>query len=263
MPDICTKIASLTSISPSPMATPSEMPSHTLPQAASRKPTAARLRKEQRILEMAELHFAQYGFEGASLDLIAQDAGISRHNLLYYFASKEQLYVRVLDDVLEQWLQGMSELLRGDDPAEALRRYIHAKLQSSRERPLGSKVFTREVMAGAPRFGATIQAKVGPVLAADIQVFNRWVEQGRIAPVDFTHLMFILWSVTQAYADQQAQFALLLGRPQLGAQDYEDAAALIAHLVIQGLQPQSGAPAPHAQARQAAAMVKAQGRRRS
>lgn len=224
------------------MATTSEQTTQS--QTRSRPPTAARLRKEQHIRQTAELHFAQYGFEGASLELIAQDAGISRHRLLYYFPSKEQLYLRVLDDVLDHWLQGMSDLLRGDDPAEALRRYIRAKLQSSRERPQGSKVFTREVMAGAPRFGAAIQAKVGPVLAADVQAFNHWVEQGRIASVDFTHLMFILWSVTQAYADQQAQFALLLGRPTLGPQDYDDAAALISHLVIQGLQPHSDAPAP-------------------
>lgn len=206
-------------------------------RSATRKPTAARLRKQQSILDAAELHFAQYGFEGASLELIAQDAGISRHNLLYYFASKESLYLRVLGDVLTQWLEGMSDLLRGDDPAEALRIYIRAKLQSSRERPHGSKVFTREVMAGAPRFGAVIQAQVGPALAADIKAFEHWVERGLIARVDFTHLMFILWSVTQAYADQQTQFALLLGRPTLTPDDFDTAADLIYQLVIKGLQP--------------------------
>lgn len=203
----------------------------------ARAPSAARLRKEQRILETAEQHFAQYGFEGASLELIGQDAGLSRHNLLYYFPSKEALYLRVLNDVLQQWLDGMSDLLRGDDPATALRTYIGAKLRSAQERPNGTKVFSREVMAGAPRFGATIAERVAPVLAADIQAFERWVDQGHIAPVNFTHLMFVLWSVTQAYADQQAQFALLLGQPQLTPKDYEDAATLISHLVIQGLQP--------------------------
>src|SRR2546427_8806761 len=80
----------------------------------------------------------------------------------------------------------MSDLLRGDDPAEALRIYIRAKLQSSRERPHGSRVFTREVMAGAPRFGQAIASQVGPALAADVQAFERWVAQGKIARVDFT-----------------------------------------------------------------------------
>lgn len=221
------------------MATSSDLSPPPQARSAGRKPTAARLRKEQHILETAELHFAQYGFEGASLDLIAQDAGLSRHNLLYYFASKEELYLRVLGDVLTQWLAGMSDLLRGDDPAEALRTYIRAKLQSSQDRPHGSKVFAREVMAGAPRFGAAIRDQVGPVLAADMQAFERWVAQGKIARVDFTHLMFILWSTTQAYADQQAQFALLLGQPALTAADYNTAAELISRLVVAGLQPQS------------------------
>lgn len=143
--------------------------------------------------------------------------------------------------MLTQWLAGMSDLLRGDDPAEALRIYIRAKLQSSRERPHGSRVFTREVMAGAPRFGQAIASQVGPALAADVQAFERWVAQGKIARVDFTHLMFILWSVTQAYADQQAQFALLLGRPELTADDYDTAADLIYRLVIRGLQPDTAA----------------------
>lgn len=219
------------------MTTFPDTPPVAISQTATRKPTAARLRKEQHILDTAELHFAQYGFEGASLDLIAQTAGLSRHNLLYYFPNKEALYLRVLGDVLTQWLEGMSDLLRGDDPAEALRIYIRAKLQSSRERPHGSKVFTREVMAGAPRFGAAIQAQVGPALAADVEAFEHWVERGLIARVNFTHLMFILWSVTQAYADQQAQFALLLGRPALSTEDFDAAAELIYRLVIRGLQP--------------------------
>ena len=113
-----------------------------------RAPTASRLLKEQGILAEAENHFAQFGFEGASLENIAAAIGISRHNLLYYFPNKEALYQRVLDDVLTQWLAGMEDLSHSDDPQQALRRYIRAKLQYSRVRPQGAKVFTKEVMRG-------------------------------------------------------------------------------------------------------------------
>src|SRR5262245_55049608 len=95
---------------------------------------AARIAKERRILREAEAQFARYGFEGASLESIAAALGLSRHNLLYYFPSKDALYRRVLDDVMTQWLAGMGELAVGDDPERALRRYIAAKLRSSRER---------------------------------------------------------------------------------------------------------------------------------
>src|SRR4051812_40158277 len=117
--------------------TPTPSPAAT----AARPLRAARVEKEQAILREAEAQFARYGFEGASLESIAAALGLSRHNLLYYFPSKKSLYRRVLDDVMTQWLEGMGELAVGDDPESGLRRYIAAKLRSSRERPDGSAVF--------------------------------------------------------------------------------------------------------------------------
>ena len=229
----------MTAARPSP-ANPAPRPSKVarppaLDEAAPRAPTASRLLKEQGILTGAENQFAQFGFEGASLESIAAAIGISRHNLLYYFPSKEALYQRVLDDVLTQWLAGMEDLSHSDDPQQALRRYIRAKLRHSRERPNGAKVFTKEVIAGAPRYGKAIAERVGPRLKAEVRTFERWAKEGRIAKVNFTHLMFIIWSVTQAYADQEAQFALLLGKPALTEKDYEKAEALICQLVLSGL----------------------------
>ena len=208
-------------------------PSTTEPTARAPKPS--RLLKERGILQEAQSHFAQFGFEGASLENIAAAAGLSRHNLLYYFPSKEALYQRVLDDVLNQWLAGMDDLSHSNEPEAALRQYIQAKLRYSREHPDGAKVFTKEVIAGAPRYGKAIAERVGPRLKAEVRTFERWAKEGRIAKVNFTHLMFIIWSVTQAYADQEAQFALLLGKPALTEKDYEKAETLIVRLVLSGL----------------------------
>lgn len=214
-------------------AQPPADPSNTAPIARAPKPS--RLLKERGILQEAQSHFAQFGFEGASLENIAAAAGLSRHNLLYYFPSKEALYQRVLDDVLNQWLAGMDDLSHSNDPESALRQYIQAKLRYSREHPDGAKVFTKEVIAGAPRYGKAIAERVGPRLKAEVRTFERWAKEGRIAKVNFTHLMFIIWSVTQAYADQEAQFALLLGKPALTEKDYEKAEELIVRLVLSGL----------------------------
>lgn len=207
------------------------------PATAARAPSAARLRKEQAILTEAENQFAQYGFEGASLEGIAAASGISRHNLLYYFPGKEALYQRVLDDLLTQWLASMQDLSHSDDPQQALRRYIRAKLHYSRTRPQGARLFAKEVMAGAPRYRAAIAARVAPLLAADVRSFERWARAGRIARVNFTHLMFIIWSVTQAYAEQEAQFALLLGKPALTESDYASAEELMVRMVLAALAP--------------------------
>ncbi|WIT10587.1 TetR/AcrR family transcriptional regulator [Paucibacter sediminis] len=204
-------------------------------------PRAARLQKESQIRAEAERQFAQYGFEGASLENIAAALGLSRHNLLYYYPSKEALYRVVLDEVLKEWLERMAGIVGGTDPEAALRDYIAAKLRFSRERAAGSQVFAREVMAGAPRFRDAIEGQVLPALNADVQTFERWAREGRIKVLDYRHLMFTVWSSTQAYADLAPQFAILLGKSRLDEGDYEAAGTLITQLVLAGLR--QGRPA--------------------
>jgi len=204
---------------------------------AARPPRQARVRKEAQIRTEAERQFAQYGFEGSSLEMIAAGLGLSRHNLLYYYPNKEGLYRAVLDDVLDEWLQRMEGLVAGADPEAAVRDYVAAKLRFSRERVAGSQVFAREVMAGAPRFRDAIEARVLPALNADVVTFERWAREGRIATLDFRHLMFSIWASTQAYADLGPQFAILLGKPALEAQDFEAAQAVILRQVLAALQP--------------------------
>jgi TetR/AcrR family transcriptional regulator len=200
-------------------------------RAATRVPRATRLEKEALILAEAEQQFARFGFEGVSLDTIAAELGMSRQNILYYYASKDELYSAVLDSVLASWLASMDTLARENDPRTAIEKYVHAKLRFSQERPSGSAVFTREIMAGAPRYGEQLALNVVPMLRADVRTFERWARQGLIARVDFTHLMFVIWSSTQAYADLSTQFAVYLGKRKLSEDDFEAARALLTELV--------------------------------
>jgi len=198
-------------------------------------PRPARLRKQEQILLEAEAQFARSGFEGVSLDSIAAALGVSRQNMLYYYASKEELYAAVLDSVLEAWLDSMATMAKSADPETAVSNYVRAKLRFSQQRPSGSVVFTREVMAGAPRYAEKLAARVIPHLREEVRAFQRWARQGLIAKLDFTHLMFLIWSSTQAYADLAPQFALLIGKKKLGDADFEAAHALITQLVIRSL----------------------------
>lgn len=200
-------------------------------RAGVRAPRAARLEKEALILAEAERQFARFGFEGVSLDTIAAELGMSRQNMLYYYASKEELYGAVLDSVLASWLSSMDLLARENDPRAAIDSYIRAKLRFSQERPSGSAVFTREIMAGAPRYAEQLARNVIPHLRADVRTFERWAQKGLIAHVDFTHLMFVIWSSTQAYADLSTQFAVFLGKRKLSERDFEAAHALLTQLV--------------------------------
>jgi TetR/AcrR family transcriptional regulator len=200
-------------------------------------PSEKRQDKERSILREAESQFARYGYEGAALESIGGALGMSRHALLYYFPSKERLYRAVLDDVLAHWLGGMGELAQAADPRAGLDAYITAKLRSSRERPDGSRVFTKEVMAGAPHYGDAITQLVQPALAADVKAFERWARAGRVRRTDFRHLIFMIWAMTQAWSDHAPQFALLLGRAQLGDDDFAAARRVILDMVWGALAP--------------------------
>ncbi len=205
------------------------------PASNPRAPRAARVHKQAQILLEAERQFARYGFEGVSLDNIAAALGISRQNMLYYFASKDDLYSAVLDNVLGSWLDSMDALAREDDPEAAIGSYIRAKLRFSAQRPSGSAVFTREVMAGAPRYAAKLAKLVIPHLRRDVRTFEKWARQGLIERVDFTHLMFVIWSATQAYADLAPQFALFIGKDKLADADFDAAHALLTRVVMGSL----------------------------
>lgn len=189
-------------------------------------------RVEAGIVAAAVRIFAECGYEGTAVAAIAEAAGLSKQNLMYYFPTKQALYERVLDDVLDDWLARMESLANPEgEPADVLRAYVRAKLRFSREQPAASRVYAMEVIGGAKIYGEQLKRRVVPLLRRDIDIFETWIAQGRIAKVDATHLLFALWALTQSYADFSAQMALVLGRDQLTDADFEHAEQLITHMV--------------------------------
>jgi TetR/AcrR family transcriptional regulator len=203
-----------------------------LEQSRTARRHTGRDRVEAGIVAVATKIFAECGYEGTAVAAIAEAAGLSKQNLMYYFTTKQALYQRVLDEVLDEWLARLERLDDPDgEPRELLRAYVQAKLRFSREQPFASRVYAMEVIGGAKLYGDQIQKRVVPLLRRDIAVFERWIAQGRIAPVDATHLLFAIWAMTQSYADFAPQMALVLGRDALLRTDFEHAEELITHMV--------------------------------
>mgnify|MGYP003875680651 CR=1 FL=1 len=72
------------------------------------------------ILDAALDVFSTEGFRGATLDQIAREAGLSKPNLLYYFASKEAIYTELLTTLLHTWLNPLKALDADGDPVSEL-----------------------------------------------------------------------------------------------------------------------------------------------
>ncbi len=191
---------------------------------------------EADIVAEAVRMFAECGYEGTAVAAIADNAGLSKQNLLYYFPTKQALYRRVLDGVLDDWLARMESLAdAAQEPADLLRAYIRAKLRFSREQPHASRVYALEVIGGARLYGEQIARRVVPLLRKDIAVFEGWIAAGKIGPVNATHLLFAIWAMTQSYADFAAQMTLVLGRRQLQKRDFDEAEETIMRMVLAAL----------------------------
>jgi TetR/AcrR family transcriptional regulator len=198
-----------------------------------------------RIVATAEDLFARHGFQGVSIADVAAGVGISKQNLLYYFPTKEALYRLVLDRVLDEWLERISDFADDDrDPETVIREYISAKLRFSRERPSGSRVFAHEIIAGAPIYAREIRERVVPMLRAQVATLHRWAAEKSIEPIDGFHLMFVIWAATQTYADFSRQMVLVMGKKALSRRDFRVAETLLTRIVLRAVGLPAGAARP-------------------
>lgn len=187
------------------------------------------------ILKAALGVFARLGLDGASVEAIAQAAGISKANLLYYHATKEALYLAVLEQGLALWLAPLSRFSEGDDPAEAIAALIDAKLALSRDHPEVSRLFALEMLRGAPLLKPVLAGPLKAVFDAKVAVIQAWVAAGKLDRVDPPHLIFALWALTQHYADFAVQVRALSGKSLSDKGFMDETRAALTALVLDGV----------------------------
>jgi AcrR family transcriptional regulator len=103
------------------------------------------------MLDAAGAAFAARGFHAASMDAIAEDAGISKPMLYSYFGSKEGLYIAYLERSGHALLESMRRAAPPDGPVdERLRAGILAFLTYAEEHRAGWTVLYAEASKGGP-----------------------------------------------------------------------------------------------------------------
>ncbi len=196
---------------------------------------AIREENEKAILDAAEEVFAEYGFSGASTGRIAERAGIPKANLHYYFPTKEGLYRRVIDNIFNVWLEAANSLDDSDDPGQALTRYIHAKMDLSRSRPLGSKVWANEIIQRAPIIQDYLEITLREWTDSRTGMIQRWIDEGKILPIEPRYLLYMIWATTQHYADFGHQIATLNDGKELSDEQWEEAKRTATEIILRGI----------------------------
>lgn len=196
---------------------------------------------EERILEAALEVFSTFGFRGATIDQIADMAGMSKPNLLYYFRTKEDIHRLLIERLLVTWLDPLRAMKPEGDPVAEIRSYIRRKLEMARDYPRESRLFANELLQGAPRIADVLEGPLKELVDEKAGVIRQWSREGRLAPCDPYHLIFAIWATTQHYADFDAQVRAVLGPRLSGEGRFEDAARFLDKLFFEGLRP--GKPA--------------------
>lgn len=105
------------------------------PRAARGRP-AGRVATRQNILRTAIQMFAQHGYAGARIEKISHAAGSTDRMIYYYFGSKENLFIAVIETIYEELGHAESALeLAGLDPAMSLRAIVRFTWEHYRAHP--------------------------------------------------------------------------------------------------------------------------------
>ncbi|WP_395005887.1 TetR family transcriptional regulator C-terminal domain-containing protein [Cypionkella sp.] len=163
------------------------------------------------ILDAALEVFSAHGFRGATLDQIAEVAGLSKPNLLYYFPSKDAVHAALLAQLLKTWLDPLHAIDPLGEPKREIMGYVARKLELSRDFPRESRLFANEILQGAPRLRAVIEGDLKRLVDEKAVVLTRWMDEGRIAKMPPVHLLFSIWALSQHYADFDVQVRAVLG----------------------------------------------------
>ncbi len=169
------------------------------------------------------------------MQLIADVAGLPKANLHYYFATKEELYRRVVQDIFEIWLHAADSFDNAPDPATGIGAYIDAKMEISRRHPNGSKVWASEVMHGAPVIQDYLENTLRDWTDGRIAVIQGWIDAGQMAPISPRHLLYMLWATTQHYADFGHQVETLNDGKPLSDADWKQAKQQVKDIILRGI----------------------------
>ena len=194
------------------------------------------------ILATAERIFADHGFKGATMQAIADGANLPKANLHYYFPTKKDLYRQVVERIFNIWLDAAESFDTQANPEEALGTYIRKKMEISRSHPYGSKVWANEVIHGAPIIHDYLETTLAEWTASRIEVIERWEAEGLIDPVDPRHLLYMIWSTTQHYADFSHQIATLNGGVPFNDAQWAQATECVTKIILKGIGVRRGDP---------------------
>jgi len=175
--------------------------------------------------------FAEHGYDGVPVAVVADRAGVNKAMISYHFGGKRQLYLTIVDATFAEIVASVERLAAAPRPAPELLREIVAVVgdMATRRHPHFCTMMLREVLAGGARLEPALIEHPARMLAAVQRVVARGVREGDFRPVDpvLTHLSLVGGLVFFFATRRFRERVLARRRPAVKA---PDAAAFVEHM---------------------------------
>ena len=142
-----------------------------------------------KLLEVAEREFAERGFAGAHLQAIAEQVGVQKTALYYYFPSKEALYVAVLQHMLEDFDRTVAGALDSpSSPVERLDRLPDSVNALLAERRNYARILVRILVDQVRLEGQPLRPLIEKLIGRQLAFYREGVEAGVFVKLSTRHL---------------------------------------------------------------------------
>lgn len=154
-----------------------------------------------RILQVAQVLFAERGYRGTSLRDIAKRIGIKAPSLLHHFPSKQQLYLAVLDSMFESLENAANAIAWGRDSRhERMRQAVADSIDYIATKPDFVRLIGKEMAEESGVGRQILKRRLPPLFSIAVNFIFRGQREGDFrSEVDPHHFMWSLTSITIGY----------------------------------------------------------------
>ena len=180
------------------------------------------LSTREAIIVEARRCFALHGYEGTSLNEIAEAVGIRRPSLLHHFPSKEAIYAEVFSISLAEWSVRVEDAVsRGLEGWQKVDLVITTGFRFFQENPEFIRIISREALDDGANLGIDLGAALRPFLLRAMGWFEAEIDAGRFRRVDLEQLLITGYSIMFGYFSEATFLASLLDRDPMAPEALE------------------------------------------
>jgi TetR/AcrR family transcriptional regulator len=196
----------------------------------TRRASASKADTRARIIAAAREAFSTMGFEGASLRSVAKDAGAPHQLATYYFKTKEELWMAVMDELAIGFFTRLGDRIRGlegVDAATKLRLVVREFVEYSAENPQLHRLMALEGRKESERLVWLIGRHVSRFFAISTKLIREGQALGVVRPGDPGQLHYCTIGIATAAFSLAPEYKLVTGHDPFTRPHVEQIADLV------------------------------------